>query len=235
MAGETFLDKGKTLCGMDQLFIDSLTSPWINNLLTDIAEVSPWTYFHSLRVARIAYGLGLALKLPEEELMLLTRAGALHDRGKLSLPHELLNGHYRIVGDKQEIQKHPRVGFNLLGTISTLMYSDDQKLKAEIEKIAEIIVAHQEFEKLNSYPRCDHESHNETPELKLYQALIALADSVDAAMSPRPYESTVLSPQQTFYRIIQEYRFSEIFEDETGVLVDEAINIRKNLTFVSYN
>ncbi|MBB4286326.1 HD domain-containing phosphohydrolase [Roseospira goensis] len=64
-----------------------------------------YTYVHSLRVATFLCYFGHALGLPESDLTVLATGGLLHDVGKMSIPHEVLNKPGRLSSGEWGVMK----------------------------------------------------------------------------------------------------------------------------------
>ena len=60
-------------------------------ILSGVKEHDNYTYAHSLRVATLLSLFGHTLGLSEADQLVLASAGLLHDAGKISIPHEVLN------------------------------------------------------------------------------------------------------------------------------------------------
>ena len=165
----------------------------IDTLMKKLREHSPWTYAHSARVAAIAKAIGEKLQkddthhLQPKDIEDLKTAGHLHDIGKLQIPKDILDSKKPLTtNEKLLMHDHPRQGFELL------------KEKG-LNRIAEIIVAHQEHTNGHTgYPRetengngngnGNHERRtNGSAKLYLLQQIIQLADRIDASRTVRPY------------------------------------------------
>lgn len=146
--------------------------PWSVDLIDRLQVHSPWTYLHSLRVAKIAYRLGEELKLSDDELNLLAASGILHDIGKLYVNNSILNSNkFLSMKELEDLRDHSRKGFKIL-------YGHD-------EQISKIVVAHHEHQD-NPYPRVNKRFIDKN-HINL-EKIIALSDSVDSIMSDRPYK-----------------------------------------------
>lgn len=148
--------------------------PWSGDLIERLQKHSPWTYLHSLRVAKIAYSLGQDLKLTEDELNILAASGLLHDIGKLYVDNTILNSDkFLPMNELESLRDHSRKGFKILNGHS--------------EQISKIVVAHHEHQD-DPYPRKTKriiDKHHVDLE-----RIIALSDSVDSMMSDRPYKKS---------------------------------------------
>ncbi|MBC7951285.1 MAG: HD domain-containing protein, partial [Rhodospirillaceae bacterium] len=60
-------------------------------ILSGVRGHDNYSYVHSLRVATFLSLLGHAMGLQGDDLLLLSSGGLLHDVGKMSIPHEVLN------------------------------------------------------------------------------------------------------------------------------------------------
>ena len=140
----------------------------------------PETAAHSLRVGRAAVALGRALGLSGFELAALAWAGALHDIGKIGVPHPILTKQGPLDADEwAEVRRHPYVGAGLLIDVSPAL-----------EPIAEAIRSHHERWDGSGYP--DGLSGASIP---IAGRVIAVVDAFDAMVSARPYHRA-LSPER---------------------------------------
>lgn len=159
--------------------------PWSSDLIERLQKHSPWTYMHSLRVAKIAHKIGEELKLSMDDLNLLAACGMLHDIGKLYVDNGILNSDRKLTETElQELRDHSRKGFKILN--------------GHDEQISKIVVAHHEHQD-NPYPR--KEKRIVEKNLIDLEKIIALSDSVDSAMSDRPYKKAK-SNEETFLSLL---------------------------------
>ena len=96
---------------------------------------------HSEAVSRMCGEVGTALKLSELEIDQLTRAGYLHDIGKITLDADLLLNEGMSSEDHAEMQQHTIVGYRILN-----LFDDTLDL-------AEYVYSHHERWDGNGYPR----------------------------------------------------------------------------------
>jgi HD-GYP domain-containing protein (c-di-GMP phosphodiesterase class II) len=95
-----------------------LQHPAVVLRLASIKSYDEYTLYHSVNVAVISMGLGLALGLPHDLLRELGMAGMLHDLGKIAIPLEVLRKPGLL--DKEEwriICRHPVLGADLLARL----------------------------------------------------------------------------------------------------------------------
>ena len=80
----------------DSIMMDVIDRPENLLQLTDIRLHDKYTFAHSVNVAIISAMIGRLLKIPKEELSLLTLGGLLHDLGKIKISSEILNKNGRL-------------------------------------------------------------------------------------------------------------------------------------------
>ncbi len=135
------------------------------------------TLSHSVRVADFATDLALECCLPSNDVALVAQAALLHDIGKLQVPLTILDKRAALTeAERQLIIQHPRFGFDLLAA-------------TEFNGVREIVVAHHEWKSHDPYPRT-HAAHprEAASGLVLLQQIVAIADTIDALLSGRPYK-----------------------------------------------
>jgi cyclic di-GMP phosphodiesterase len=128
---------------------------------------------HSHRVtlysAKIAKELGAA----DQELKTIAMGAWLHDIGKLGIPDAILLKPGALTEEEWAIMRsHAQVGFDLVKHIPFLANA------------AEIILTHHERCDGSGYPRC-----LKMPDIPIGARIFAVADTVDAMTSDRPYRS----------------------------------------------
>ncbi len=132
---------------------------------------SPFTYGHSLRVARTARILGQKTGLLQEDCALLEVAGLLHDLGKVTVPEELLEKPGALTETEFNIIKqHPYYTYWWL------------KTAAPQSPLAEWAAFHHERPDGNGYP-----FRKTGRELDLPSQLVRAADIFTALSEERPY------------------------------------------------
>lgn len=126
---------------------------------------------HSRRVT--AYTIALArhcgVDLPQTRVI--ARGAFLHDIGKMAIPDAILLKPGRLDAEEQAIMReHCARGYQIVRKIPFL------------EEAAEIVYSHQEFYDGNGYPR-----GLKATEIPLGARIFAVADTLDAITSDRPY------------------------------------------------
>ncbi len=129
------------------------------------------TYVHCISVAMICNILGQWLKMSEEDILILTEAGLLHDIGKLLIPNEIITKPSVLSSDEYSVvQTHPAQGYMIL---TDLNLSDHVKNSA-----------------LMHHERCDgtgYPAHLRGPQIDYFAKCVAIADVYDAMTSARVY------------------------------------------------
>lgn len=139
-------------------------------VLTEEAK-DPYVRGHSKRVTRCAVEIGRELRLSEQALKIIERAGFLHDIGKIGIDDVILHKPDKL-NEKEWtiIKKHPQRAAEILEPLKFLTQ----------EK--EIICHHHERVDGKGYP--DGLKGEKIP---LGARILAVADSFDAMNSARPY------------------------------------------------
>ncbi len=157
----------------------------LKTLARAIDAKSHWTAGHSERVTKYGLEIGKEMKFSEVEMEILQRGGLLHDLGKLGIPNEILDKPENLTEeDKQILQKHPRLGAQILEPISA--YTD----------IMLIVLQHHENYDGTGYP--EGLAGNE---ISKYSRIFALADRYEAMTADRPYRKAISPGEAT--RIIK--------------------------------
>ena len=133
----------------------------------------PYTAGHQERVTKVAVAIGRKMELPEIRLEGLRVAGQLHDVGKVSVPAEILSKPTELTQIEFALVKsHPETGHVIL---------------REIEfpwPVATIVLQHHERMDGSGYP-----SGLRGEEVLLEARILAVADTVEAMASHRPYRA----------------------------------------------
>jgi putative nucleotidyltransferase with HDIG domain len=139
----------------------------------------PYTQGHELRVADLARRIAAEMGLAEDELDGISMAGLLHDIGKLRIPAEILTKPGVLSpAEFSLIKEHPRGGYEILHHIEFPW------------PVAETVLRHHERLDGSGYP--DGLRDGDIP---LLARVLAVADTVEAMSSHRPYRPIVGLPQ----------------------------------------
>ena len=134
-----------------------------------------YTAGHSERVTNYTVVLATAMNLPSADLDVLSRAGMLHDIGKVGVPdHVLLKPAALDPAERAIIESHVTIGYEMLKELPFLR----DALPA--------IRGHHERWDGKGYP--DRLAGNG---IHLYARIMAVADSFDAMTSARPYRAAL--------------------------------------------
>lgn len=143
----------------------------VKALTSAIDAKDPYTCGHSDRVARIAVRLARELGCTDEQLNTLYLGGLLHDVGKIGIDDRVL-GKPDVLTDEEfeHIKQHPVLGERILAGVPQLAH------------VLPIVRSHHESWDGAGYP--DGLVADECP---LVARIVAVADSIDAMASDRPY------------------------------------------------
>jgi HD-GYP domain-containing protein (c-di-GMP phosphodiesterase class II) len=153
-----------------ELFIGS-----IRMLAAAIDEKDPYTRGHSGRVAKYSVTIGQELGLSAEELDRLRISALLHDVGKIGVDDRVLKKPGSLTPEEFELMKqHPSKGANIMRPV------------AQLKEMLPGIELHHEHVNGAGYPyglRGD--------QIPLMARIIAVADTLDAMTTNRPYQSAM--------------------------------------------
>ncbi len=126
---------------------------------------------HSRRVSRYSMEMGRAYGCSGEKLKHIIRGAYLHDIGKIGIPDSILMKPARLTEDETAVmQTHAWIGYEILRRIAFLAPA------------AEIVLTHQEHYDGTGYPQ-----GLSGEEIPLGSRFFAVADTLDAMTSDRPY------------------------------------------------
>ncbi|HVI50827.1 MAG TPA: HD domain-containing phosphohydrolase [Candidatus Sulfotelmatobacter sp.] len=74
-----------------QPLIEAVSKQEFKSLLNNVKDHDNYSYAHSLRVATLLSLFGTAAGIKGDDLLTLASGGLLHDAGKMSIPHDVLN------------------------------------------------------------------------------------------------------------------------------------------------
>ena len=155
-----------TLAQLEQSYDDTLEA--LGSAL-DLKDAE--TEGHCQRVTAFTISIAKEIPVPTPYLPVLARAAFLHDIGKMAIPDGILRKPGPLTDDEKQImRKHCEIGYNMLTRIPFL------------RDAAEIVLAHQEFFDGTGYPR-----GLKGEQIPLGARIFAIADSLDAMISDRPY------------------------------------------------
>ncbi|HEV2423348.1 MAG TPA: HD domain-containing phosphohydrolase [Terriglobia bacterium] len=133
------------------------------------------TQGHSRRVTHYSLELARALHCPPEDMRSIYRGSALHDIGKIAIPDAILLKPDRLSAEETVVmQTHVRVGYELVCRIAFL------------SPAAQIVLTHHERWDGTGYPQ-----GLRGIEIPIGSRIFAIADTLDAMTSDRPYRSAL--------------------------------------------
>ncbi len=126
---------------------------------------------HSERVTRYTLVLAKAMGCTDEQLKQIRRGSYLHDVGKIGIPDSVLLKEGKLTAEEMAVmQDHVRIGYDVVCRIAFLAGA------------AEIVLTHQERYDGTGYPQGLMGT-----EIPLGARIFAVADTLDAMTSDRPY------------------------------------------------
>jgi putative nucleotidyltransferase with HDIG domain len=155
---------------LQERFVDGMIT-----LVNALEARDPYTRGHSTRVAWVAGKVAHRILDNATDAVEIELAARLHDIGKVAVPDRLLDKPSRLTPDEVALMDtHPVVGEDILRPI------------AELRNVASIIRSHHERWDGDGYP--DGLSGERIP---LGSRILALADTLDAMTSQRPYRDSL--------------------------------------------
>ena len=143
----------------------------VASLVTAIEAKDTYTKGHSERVTEYALMLGRALKLSEDELVILRLSSLLHDIGKIGVMEGVLSKKDPLTEEEwKSIRQHPATGAKILEPVK------------QISNIIPFILHPHERYDGKGYPDCMSGEG-----IPLFSRIIAIGDTFDAMTSDRPY------------------------------------------------
>jgi putative nucleotidyltransferase with HDIG domain len=126
---------------------------------------------HCQRVTAFTITMGKAMNINPVQLRQIARGAFLHDIGKMGVPDQILRKPGPLTDEEREVmRRHCEIGHAVLDGIPFL------------KEAAEIVLSHQEHFDGSGYP---HKLKGE--EIPLGSRIFAVADTLDAMISDRPY------------------------------------------------
>jgi putative nucleotidyltransferase with HDIG domain len=147
----------------------------LDALLTALNTRDTETEGHSERVTAYTIELADRMGLPETELYHIERGALLHDIGKIGVPDSILLKPGKLTPEEWvEMRKHPVIGYEMCSNIDILKIA------------AEVVLHHHEAWDGGGYPQ-----HLKGTDIPLGSRIFALADTLDAMTSNRPYRAAL--------------------------------------------
>jgi putative nucleotidyltransferase with HDIG domain len=158
----------------------------VRALTSAIDAKDPYTCGHSDRVARLAVALARRMGCNTEELDTIYLSGLLHDIGKIGIDDNVLRKPGALTEEELEhIKTHPELGYKILNGVK------------QLDKVLPIVLHHHEAWDGAGYP-----AGLKAEECPMLARIVAVADSIDAMSSDRPYRKGI--PDEKLDRILHE-------------------------------
>ncbi len=160
---------------IEDMIIQTGSASRIFNMLHCIRDYDDTTYMHSVNVSLICNCFARWLGMNDEEKRILTLGGILHDIGKTTIPHSILQKPDMLSPEEYNAVKlHTVQGYNILR---------DKKIDDRIKMIA---LQHHERSDATGYPFAKNGE-----EIESYSMIVAIADVFDAMTSDRVYRPRI--------------------------------------------
>lgn len=186
-----------------QSLVDVVESNDFGSILDGIREHDDYTYAHSMRVATLLTLLGHAAGFKNNDQLLMSSGGLLHDVGKIKISHDILNKPGKLTDEEFEIMKsHVPETMTYLNNVGNIPKGV-------------LIIAEQHHEKIDGtgYP------HGlKGAELNELARMAAIVDVFSALTDRRVYKEAMESSKAM-----------GILEDMTGHLDQHFVKMFKNV------
>lgn len=147
----------------------------IERMADEVDRRDPYTFQHSQRVAMYSHAIARALGLRMAEIEVIELAAKVHDLGKIRIPDSVLLKPAKLTAEeRREMEKHPRLGYDILRQFS------------EYAHVRELVLTHHERYDGRGYP-----NGTVGRALPLMAQVIPVADSLDAMTSARAYRGAL--------------------------------------------
>ena len=151
----------------------------VRALTSAIDAKDPYTCGHSDRVARLSVSLARQLGCDKDDLNTIYLSGLLHDIGKIGIDDNVLRKPGPLTpAELEHIKTHPELGCRILDGVK------------QLDKVLPVVRHHHEAWNGAGYP--DGLKEDECPFLA---RIVAVADSIDAMSSDRPYRTGIPDEQ----------------------------------------
>jgi HD-GYP domain-containing protein (c-di-GMP phosphodiesterase class II) len=147
--------------------------------LTNIKMYDEYTFAHSVNTSIIAVSLGTFLSFEKTQIAALVVAALMHDIGKVSVPHEIINKPGKLTDEEWEaVRRHPVEGGLLLADITG------------VSKLAMVgAYEHHQHPGGQGYPPVTGEFR-----LHPFSQIVKLADAYEALTAARVYYNAQMPP-----------------------------------------
>ena len=153
--------------------------------LTNLKMYDEYTFAHSVNTSILTVALGSYLSFEKTQIAALGMAGLMHDLGKTTVPHEIINKPGKLTEEEwEQVKRHPVEGALILSDIPG------------VSKLA--MVAAFEHHQHGGYPKVDGELKQH-----LFSQIVAIADAYEALTAARVYYSIQMPADQAIRILIK--------------------------------
>jgi HD-GYP domain-containing protein (c-di-GMP phosphodiesterase class II) len=147
-----------------------------------------YTFAHSVNTAILSVSLGTYLSFDKQKIAILGAAGLMHDIGKMSVPHEIINKPGKLTDEEwKQVKRHPVEGALLLADVPG------------ISKLAMVAsFEHHQRGDDQGYPSVDGELRTHP-----FSQIVSIADAYDALTAARVYYNVQMPPDQAVRILIK--------------------------------
>lgn len=167
---------------MVQTMVDSvLDNPDALMGLTNLKMYDEYTFSHSVNTSILSVSLGTYLSFDKPQVAALGAAALMHDIGKMTVPHEIINKPGKLTDvEWDQVKRHPVEGALLLADIPG------------VSKLAMVAAFehHQHADEMG-YPKVEGEVR-----LHPFSQIVKLADAYEALTAARVYYKVQMPPDQ---------------------------------------
>jgi putative nucleotidyltransferase with HDIG domain len=151
----------------------------LSTLILTLKVKDPQLYEHSCRVQQFTHRLAQALRLPQEDAVMIELAGLFHDIGKISIDNDLLQkASYLTRQEFEDIKQHAARGAQIISQVKML------------KRVVPMVRHHHERWDGQGYP-----AGLRGEAIPFGARMIAIADAFEVMTSHRPY-ITARTPAQ---------------------------------------
>lgn len=166
---------------------------------------------HCQRVTAFTITMARAMDVDRTALRHIARGAFLHDIGKMGIPDHILRKPGPLTTEERDImRRHCEIGYAVLERIPFL------------KEAADIVLSHQEYYDGSGYPR-----GLKGEEIPLGARIFAIADTLDAMISDRPYRKAL--PISAAQEEIQKYSGIQFDPNVVKVFLAQPENVWREL------
>lgn len=169
------IDEDLLIGQIENMIVQTGSGARIFNMLHCIRDYDDTTYMHSVNVSLICNCFATWLGMSDEDTRVITLGGILHDIGKTSVPHSILQKPDLLTPEEYNVAKlHTVQGYNIMKS---------KKIDDRIKMIA--LQHHERFDR-SGYP-----FGKSGDEIEPLSMIVAIADVYDAMTSDRVYRPRI--------------------------------------------